>query len=223
MRIEPQIFLSALLAITCAGAGASSAAAQETEGFPQGMSEFSLSVGYANIGLGSSSIFDSEGALRIEPSLSLSPIQQVPQIRLGADVGVSMVLDNSTRTIVSRNGQLLFVGSGDIPLWTLEPELRLSWRQPLGDQQQFFIEPGIAGGIAWGFLELTAEDGSGKTFDQDDSTLFYRVFLRAGAHVPGGIAGIDVSWLSGGSMDLGDNASGDLNEFYIGIFGALLF
>src|SRR4051812_21421592 len=104
------LLLVAFLAI--AGAGASSAAAQE-EGFPQGMSEFSLSVGYANLSLGSGSIFDSEGALRIEPSLSLSPIQQVPQLRLGFDVGVSMVLDNSTRTIISRNGQLLFVGTGD--------------------------------------------------------------------------------------------------------------
>ena len=187
------------------------------------MSEFSLSVGYANLSLGSDSIFDSESAFRIEPSMSFSPIQQVPQICLGADVGVSMVLDNSTRTIISRNGQLLFAGTGDIPLWTLEPELRLSWRQPLGDQNQFFIEPGIAGGIAWAFLDLEAEDGSGNTFEKDDSTLFYRAFLRIGAHVPGGIAGIDVSWLNGGSLDLGDSPSGDFNEFYIGIFGALLF
>ena len=216
------LILAALLA-GAGGAGADSAAAQEAEGFPQGLSEFSLSVGYAHLSLGSSSIFDSESALRIEPSLSLSPIQQVPQLRLGADVGVSMVLDNSTRTIISRNGQVLFAGTGDIPLWLLEPELRLSWRQPLGDQHQFFIEPGIAGGIAWGFLELTAEDGSNETFEQDDSTLFYRAFLRLGAHVPGGIAGIDISWLSGGHLDLGDNAAGDLNEFYIGIFGALLF
>jgi len=215
--------LFVLLIVLSAGAGASGAGAEAEEGFPQGASEFSLSIGYANIDLGSSSILDSESALRFEPSLSFSPIQQLPQLRLGADVGVSMVLDNSTRTIISKDGTLLFAGSGDIPFWLLEPELRLSWRQPLGDQKQFFIEPGIAGGIAWGFLELEAEDGSGDTFDKDDSTLFYRVFLRAGAHVPGGIAGIEASWLSGGNLDLGDNAEGDLGEFYIGIFGTLLF
>jgi hypothetical protein len=42
----------------------------------------------------------------------------------------------------------------------------------------------------------------------NDSTLFDRVFLRAGAQVPGGIAGLECSWLSGGKLVFGaDNAT----------------
>src|SRR4051794_32533845 len=69
-----------------------------------GPSEFSLSIGYANISLGSDSAIDNDSALRFEPSLSFSLIRQLPQLRLGTAVGVSMVLDNSTRTIISNNG-----------------------------------------------------------------------------------------------------------------------
>ena len=79
-------------------------------------------------------------------------------------------------------------------------------------------------GVAFGFLELNSDDGSGDSFDANDSTVYGRVYLRAGAQVTGGIAGIEASWLSGGRLDFdADNAAGDLNEFYVGIFGAILF
>jgi hypothetical protein len=191
--------------------------------FPEGASEFSLGMGYANISLGSSSSIDSESAFRFEPSVMFSPIQQLPQLRLGGAVGVSMVLDNSTRTIIASNGNLLYRGSSEIPLWTLEPELRLSWRQTFGEYNQYFIEPGIAGGVAFAFLELENDDPTVDSYEENDSTFFGRVFLRVGAQVTGGLAGIEASYLTGGDVDLGGDATGDLSEFYIGIFGALLF
>jgi hypothetical protein len=187
-----------------------------------GPAEFSLSIGYANISLGSDSAIDNDSALRFEPSVSFSPIRQLPQLRLGGDVGVSMVLDNSTRTIISSNGTLIFAGSSDVPLWLLEPELRLSWRQTFGSDHQFFIEPGVAGGAVFGFLDLDSSDHS-QSYDADASTFYGRVFLRAGALVPGGTAGFEASWLSGGKLDFGGNASGDVREFYVGFFGALMF
>ena len=191
--------------------------------YSEGASEFSLRLGSASVSLSGSPVIDSEGAFRFEPEWSFSPIQQVPQIRLGFNVGVTMVLDNSSRTIISGDNGLIFAGSSDVPLWIVEPELRLSWRQYLDERHQFFIEPGVAGGVALGFLELEAEDESGDTYDADDSTLFGRVFLRAGARVTGGITGIEASWLSGGNLDFGGNASGDFEEFYVGIFGAISF
>ena len=193
--------------------------------FPVGMSEFALSIGYANISLGSDSVINNESALRIEGSLSFSPLRdQLPQLRLGAAVAGSMILDNSNRTIISNNGNFVFVGSSDVPFWLLEPELRVSWRQTFGDYGQFFIEPGLAGGVAFGFVDLDAADASGDSFKESDNAFYGRVYLRAGAHVTGGLAGLEASWLSAGQLDFGaDNAKGDLSEWYIGVFGALLF
>jgi hypothetical protein len=199
---------------------ASPAAAQSV--LDDGPPEFSLSIGYANISLGSDSAIDGDSALRFEPLLSFSPIRQLPQLRLGTAVGVSMVLDNSSRTLIASNGTVIFAGSSDIPLWLLEPELRLSWRQTFGSDHQFFIEPGVAGGAVFGFLDLDSPDHS-QSYDADASTLYGRVFLRAGALVPGGMAGLEASYLSGGNLDFGGNASGDVREFYVGFFGALLF
>jgi hypothetical protein len=195
------------------------------DSFPQGASEFSLSVGYANINVGSSSLISNESALRFDGALTFSPLrEQLPQLRLGAGFGVSMVLDNTERTIISNNGNFIFHGSSDVPFWLLEPELRVSWMQTFGDHHRYFIEPGVAGGFAFGYLDLDASDQSGDSFRENDSTVYGRVFLRAGAQVTGGIAGIECSWLSGGKLDFGaDNTDGDLTEFYIGVFGALLF
>jgi hypothetical protein len=189
----------------------------------QGAAEFSLSVGYANVDLNRSSVINDEGALRIGPSVTFSPIAQLPQLRIGGDVGVVMVLENSTRTIISNDGGLIFIGSSEIPFWVIEPEASISFRQPLGARHEFFVEPGVAGGYAFGFLDLDALDTSGDSYDADDSTPFARAFLRIGMEVVGGTAGVEVSWAEGQNMDFGGNASGDFSEFYLGFFGALRF
>ena len=188
-----------------------------------GAADFSLGFGYSQISIGDSSVFSDEGALRVEPTLSLAPLSpHLPQLRLGMTVGFGLVLDNSERTIISRNGTLIFAGSSDVPLWLLEPELRLSWRQHFGYQHQFFIEPGVGGGWSFAFLDLDSEDGT-DSFHQSDSTPFGRVFLRAGARVTGGLAGVEGWWTTADTIDLGGNVSGRLEEWYVGIFGALLF
>jgi len=207
--------------LVAAGAclAASSVVAQDRPG--EGASEFSLSIGYAHVSLTDSKVIDGESALRYEPALTFCPIEPLPQLRVGVDVGVTLVLDNSQRAIISNNGNFIFVGSSDVPLWLIEPELRVSWRQYIGNT--FFVEPGVAGGVAFGFFELESEDGSGDSYDKSDSTLYGRAFLRAGALVTGGTAGFEASWTSGGKLDFGGDAAGDLNEFYIGFFGALYF
>ena len=101
------------LATLAAALMASQAGAQDVSA--DGAPEFALGIGYANVSLGDSSVIDSESALRFEPTLSFSPIQQLPQLRLGANVGVTMVLDNSTRTIIS--GDSAFLASGRLS-WT---------------------------------------------------------------------------------------------------------
>lgn len=184
-----------------------------------------MGVSYANVDLKDSPVIDSESAIRFEPTLSMAPLREsLPQLRLGFDVGFTLVLDNSNRTIISNNGNLIFFGSSDVPLWLVEPELRISWRQYFGET--FFVEGGVGGGCAFGFLDLKTPDGSSTadSFHESDNTFFGRAFLRAGSLVPGGIAGIEGSYLVGDSLDFGgSNASGDLTEWSVGIFGALVF
>jgi hypothetical protein len=208
------------LAATAAVLALARAASVSAQPVDEGGAEFALSIGYANLGLGSSSSLDSEDALRWEASLTFAPLSQLPQFRVGGDVGVSLVLDDTTTVFISRNGQTIFAGTSQVPLWTIEPELRLSWRQSFANGA-VFVEPGVAGGVAFGFLSLN--DDFGNSYDADSSTAFGRIFLRAGARVSGGLAGIEASYAVGGNMNFGGDASGDFRQFYIGIFGSLSF
>ena len=220
VRRRPRLLLTAAAVVGCWLVALITPARAQDAPY-DGVAEFSLGIGYANVSLADSNVIDGEGGIHFEPALTFSLIRQLPQLRVGADVGVTLVLDNSQRTIISRNGTLVFSGSSDVPLWLLEPELRLSWRQYFGDY--FFIEPGVAGGIAFGFFSLDPQDQTGDSYSQDDSTVFGRAFLRAGARVAGGTAGLEASWLTGGKLDFGGGASGDLSEFYVGVFGAISF
>jgi hypothetical protein len=186
--------------------------------------ELSFGTGYAHISLGSHSAIDGEDAWRFESSVSFSPFARLPQLRLGADLGTSLVVDNSNNgsALIISNGSIFFFGTGDIPLWTLEPELRLSFRQTFGRGQPFFIEPGIAGGVAFAWLDLHSWDHN-VSFHGYDETFYGRAFLRGGIQVPSGVIGIESSWMQGGRLDFGGNASGDLTEFYIGVYGAFRF
>jgi hypothetical protein len=220
-RISPPT--SFRLAITaCVLVFGSPALAQDGDGsMPPG--EFSLGIGYAHLSVGDDGPIDGEGALRFDPVLSIAPIEPLPQLRVGVAVGVTLVLDNSERVIISNDGQLTVIGRSDIPLWLLEPELRLSWRQYLGDDASFFIEPGIAAGAAFAYLSIEDPDTGVELYDASDDTITTSAFLRIGARVEGGLAGIEASWTRGGDLDLADNARGDFEEFYIGLFGSLLF
>jgi hypothetical protein len=191
---------------------------------PPSTTEFTLGVGYANISI--EGPFDSENALRWDPSLSISPLARLPQLRLGAAVPFSLVLDNSSRTIISNDGNLIITGSSDIPLWTLEPELRLSWRQYIGERKEFFIEPGVAGGALFAFVDIGDDEETAvveDSYDESDGALSARVFLRAGIRASGGFAGLEASYLASETIDLAENASGQVEQWYIGIFGSLAF
>jgi hypothetical protein len=189
-----------------------------------GMPELSVSLGYSNLSLHSSSA-DDEGALHFAPGLSISPIPTLlPQLRLGADLGASLVFDSSLNTIVINNGQTTITGSSSIPLWFLEPEVRLSWRQTFGKEGEgVFVEPGIAGGGAFGFLDIEGNDGSGSSYSASSSTAYGRAFLRAGGVCGTGIFGLEGSYLQGGNMDFGGGIAGRFREYYIGVFASFRF
>ena len=190
--------------------------------------DFGAGVGYANINIGDSdSPLDSEDALRFEFWGSFSPFPDVPQLRLGAAFGTGIVFDSGEQTVIS-NGGIVVVSSSDVPLLTFEPEARLSWRQTFGDSG-FFIEPGIAGGGFIANLDFDDEDDfddfddDDDDFDEWDATWAARAFINIGIQHGAGAGGIQASYLRGGDLDLGGDAEGDVEEFYIGIFGTVRF
>ncbi len=193
------------------------------DGLPPG--EFSLGIGYAHMSIGDSgsSVLDSEDALRFDGALSYAPSPQVSQLRIGAAIGVSLVLDDSQRAIIS-DGGLVIVGSSEVPLYLIEPEFRVSWQQFFGAVRHFYIEPGVGVGGVIGNLSLDADDtGSGESFSESDAALSARVFLNVGFRAENGYAGLQASYMRGGDLEFAENAGGEVEEFYVGFFGCLRF
>jgi hypothetical protein len=186
--------------------------------------EFSLGLGYANLSIGGSdSVLESLDALRWDASLSYAPFADLPQLRVGAGFGVAMVFDDSEFAFISSGGAI-FIGSADIPLFTLEPEFRVSWQQFFGPDENFYVEPGIGVGGVFANINIDSEDtASGESFDEWESSVSARVFLNVGFLAEGGFAGVQASYMWAESLDFAENAQGEVQEFYIGIFGALRF
>ena len=93
----------------------------------------------------------------------------------------------------------------------------MSWRQEFN---MFFIEPGIGLGGAIGQLRLKSDT---QTYEKWDANFAARAFFNVGFQVPGGMFGFQGSYMHGGHLEFGQNVKGDVNEFYIGIFGSLVF
>jgi len=208
--------------LICAMFGVQSASAQFNRG--PGAPEFFGGIGYDNISLGSNSPISDEGALRFSTGMSAGPIPSLPQLRFGADVGWAMIFDNSTRTVISHNGGLIIAGSSEVPLWLLEPELTLSFRQWFGKKSpSFFVEPGIAGGGAFGFFQLRSVTNPDVTYSENSTTGYGKAYVRAGMVSRTGVFGLEGSYLRGGQLDFGQNINGELQEWYVGIYGAIKF
>lgn len=192
--------------------------------------EFALGIGYTRID------FDDGGALlegrdgiHFNPVVSFAPFEGLRQLRLGAGVGWSIALDDTRGALVSRDGQLFFASSSDVTFMLLEPELRVSWRQWFGEDEAFYVEPGVAVGAAFGWLDVgdstddppsPADDNS---FSDWDGGFAWKAFLRAGTRVSDGLAGIEMHYMAAERLEWGDDLGGDPEEFYIGIFGSLRF
>jgi hypothetical protein len=191
--------------------------------------EFSAGVGYSRVIFsGTRNVLDDLDGVHFNPALSFSPLRDaLPQVRLGAGVGFTATLDD-VGGVVSSGGGLVAVGTGDTFLFLFEPEVQLSWRQPLGPEEWgFFLEPGVAAGgtIAWLDTDATAFHEAGGTGDPDewDAVFSARAFLRAGFRMGAGYGGLEASWLRAQALDFGHHTGGDLGEFYIGFVGAIRF
>lgn len=199
------------------------------EGEPVPRWEFALGVGYARVNFeGDAPLVDDRDTLHLEPVLTVAPLDQLRQLRLGAGLGWSMALDDTKGAFISHDGELVAVASADTTFMLFEPDLRLSWRQPLDRDGNSFVEFGGAAGAAIGWLDVGDEDDEVTdpdevTFSETDTSFQWRVFLRAGMRVDNGFAGIEASYMRAGDLTFADDVSGEAEEFYIGIFGALQF
>jgi hypothetical protein len=191
--------------------------------------EFALGVGYARLQFdGDPELIDDRDCLHIEPSLSVAPFEKLPQLRLGGAVGWSLAVDDTRGAFISHDGEVIAVASADTSLMLFEPDLRLSWRQPLDQGGNYWVEAGGAAGAAIGWLDVGDEDDEVTdpdevTFSETDSSFQWRAFVRVGVRMRGGFAGLEASYMRAGDLTFADDVSGEADEYYIGIFGALQF
>ena len=192
--------------------------------------EFSLGVGYARVEFdGSPPLVDGRDCIHFDPVVMFSPLgERLPQLRLGGAVGWTMALDDTSGAIISGDNGLIIATSSDVAFMLFEPELRLAWRHTFGPERLSFIEAGGAAGLAVAWLDVSGRAESPTTptdedFSETDTSFEWKVFLRAGFPLSTGLAGIEMSYMRAGNMELTSDVKGEPNEFYIGIFGALQF
>jgi hypothetical protein len=181
--------------------------------------EFSLSAGYAHIELdGSASPFDDRGGFRVEPRFTFWG-ENLPQLKLGVGVGFSgysKSIDDDDDFVVI-DGEVFFIESDDVEALSLiTPEFQISWRQPLGGDGRWYVEPGVGVGAVIG--NYWVGDWWDEDIDEWDATVSGRPFIRAGYQAKRWMAGLEVSYLFGGSLDFTDEVGGDITEFYAGGF-----
>jgi hypothetical protein len=191
--------------------------------------EFAFGIGYSRVVFsGGGNVLDDLDALHFNSSLSFAPfVEKLPQLRLGVGGGFTTSFEDVGGFVSTGAGGVVIV-KADTALFMFQPELQISWHQPLGPEEWgLFLEPGIGAGGTFAWLDANdqAFHDAGGTGDPDewDAVFSARAFLRAGCRMPGGFGGLEASWLRGQRLDFGDDVGGDLGEFYIGVFGALRF
>lgn len=192
--------------------------------------EFALGIGYTRIDFeDGGALLEGRDGIHFNPVVSFAPFEGLRQLRLGAGVGWSIALDDTRGALISRDGELFFASSSDVTFMLLEPELRVSWRQWFGEDEAFYVEPGVAAGAAFGWLDVgddtddSPSPADDNSFSDWDGGFAWKAFLRAGTRVSDGLAGIEMHYMAAERLEWGDDLGGDPEEFYIGIFGSLRF
>jgi len=190
--------------------------------------DFSLGVGYAHLSLENSQSFQERDGFRIEPRFSFGLTDEHPQLRLGVALGLSGYshqLDED-RIITINDGNDIFIIRAN--QWEavsfLEPEVQLSWRQPIGtndvhDHRGWYAEPGLGVGAVVGNYVVADDSWWSSGHDsQWDATWGVRPFVRVGYQMERFLFGGEVSYLVGGRIELTDQVHGDVRELFVGGF-----
>jgi hypothetical protein len=210
--MRPHLLTTVLAAVvTC---GTALADAREAD------RELAVGIGYGHLfwdGHNTDQL-EEQGGLRMEIRYSV-PVALQPQWRVGAGLGLAFYVSEHGGDVFEEDG-ILFVRPDDwVQLTNIEPEIQLSFRQPLGDD--FYLEPGIAGVFIVGNFRRGREVFGFIDEDLDRWRVGGggRLFLR-GAYTRGRSSyGIEGSY-SYGWLDFGDDIGGDIQQGYLGFFYA---
>ena len=113
--------------------------------------EFSLTLGGSQIRVSDDPLNDQWG-VRVEPGFSLIALEGGPrQLRIGAGVGFEYF---------AQDVEVDFFGTSRVneELLIITPEVILSWRQPIGAGESWYVEPGVGVGAAIGIIDVIGTD-----------------------------------------------------------------
>ena len=121
------------------------------------------------------------------------------QLRIGAGVGV----EYHTQDV-----EVDFFGTVNEDLLVITPEVILSWRQPIGAEERWYVEPGVGVGAAIGIIDVAgSESGAGYSV---------RPFVRGGYQMPRWSFGIEAGYRFG-QLDFGFGSE-DFSNIQVGAF-----
>ncbi len=193
--------------------------------------EVSLGISYAHLELdGAQGTFEEHDGVRLEPRFSLSPFNDLRQLRLGAGLGISGYSKSTDDdiTFTDDDGDTFEIDSDDVEsLSFVVPEIQLSWVQPIikTDDGGLFIEPGVSLGLLIANYSVSTESyfGSDEDIDEWDTAAAVRPFVRASYAWNHFSFGVEVSYLIGGKLDLFGDVEGDPTELIVGGFVSYRF
>lgn len=194
--------------------------------------EASVGISYGHLDFnGADGTFKTQDGIRFEPRFSLSLIDELPQLRLGVGVGISGYSETTDDDLVftDDNGKTFEIDGDSVESLTfVVPELQVSWRQPIGETNggTFFIEPGGSIGLLIANYNVSEQHryfDSDEKVDETDTNIALRPFIRAGYAWSHFAAGIEVSYLFGGNVDLFGEVDGRPRELLVGGFFSYRF
>jgi hypothetical protein len=184
-------------------------------------SDVSFSIGYAKLWLdGSGPPFDKQDGVRTEIRGSFSPADELPQLRLGFALGFSGFTQDipDGEVIIIDDDDVFVVQTDDFETISfIVPEFQASWKQPIGDDEAFFIEPGVALGVVIGYFTV-GDWWWGYEVAEWDANVAVRPFIRAGFQAEDFLLGLEASYLWGGDLHFTEDIHGLPNELYVGFF-----
>jgi hypothetical protein len=178
---------------------------------------FSFSVAYTNLSLDGDEFADDFDGWGMAFRWRAKFLEELPNLLIGASFQLGFYQGNDTPTDNPFDSPALNESINDVDIFS--PTLDLAWRIPLGSQ--FFVEPGIGVGWAWGTYNPVIEGANQET----NSGLVVRPGVMLGYENDQWSTGLDfqysVYWIDF-STDAGATTVSDLDgshdELYIGIF-----
>jgi hypothetical protein len=186
--------------------------------------EFAFGIGYGHLALdgANAGVLEEQGGLRLDIRYSFPVSREQPAVRAGVGLGLATYLSDKGGDTFEQDGIIYIVPSDRVQLTTIEPELQLSLRHPLGDN--FYIEPGVAGTFLVGYYIEGEEifNFIDKDVEKWRAGGGGRLFLRAAYTRDRWSYGLEGSY-SYGWLDFDDGVGGDIQQVYVGVFFARRF